>query len=158
MIQLFWKKTKLRESFGLKTLWNFQRTQWYDTKCDQNFWKTSQYSKNKRAKLWMLVFLWECKSWRCQNRLIVIKKSVRFCEIDWDKVRSSHKLQEPILLTVTDKIFKFSPHFDTFGQVNYLYEHFSGYPSYPTQKSYIWASFQTSRKRFHKLKEPNFKL
>ena len=33
--------------------------------------------------------------WRCQNRLIVIKKSVRFCEIDWDKVRSSINYRNP---------------------------------------------------------------
>ena len=32
-------------------------------------------------------------------------------------------------------------------------ELFSGYPSYPIQKWYIWASFQTSRKRFRKLQE-----
>ena len=27
------------------------------------------------------------------------------------------------------------------------------YPKYPTQKWYIWASFETSRKRYRKLQE-----
>ena len=34
-----------------------------------------------------------------------------------------------------------------------MFEHFSGYPSYPIQKWYIWASLQTSKKRFHKLQK-----
>ena len=38
-------------------------------------------------------------------------------------------------------------------QVNYMHEPFSGYQKYPTQNWYIWASFQTSGKRFHKLQE-----
>ena len=63
------------------------------------------------------------------------------------------KLQEAIWLTVINKIFKFPPHLDPFGYVNYLYELSLGYPNYPTQKWYIWASFQTSRKRFRKLQE-----
>ena len=63
------------------------------------------------------------------------------------------KLQEAIWLTVINEIFKFPPHFDPFGYVNYLYELSLGYPNYPTQKWYIWASFQTSRKRFCKLQE-----
>ena len=63
------------------------------------------------------------------------------------------KLQEAIWLIVIDEIFKLSPHFDPFIQVNYLYELSSGYLNYPTQKWYIWASFQTSRKRFRKLQE-----
>ena len=63
------------------------------------------------------------------------------------------KLQEAICLTVIDEIFKFPPHFESFIQVNYLYELSSGYPNYSTQKWYIWASFQTSRKRFRKLQK-----
>ena len=63
------------------------------------------------------------------------------------------KLQEAIWLTVINEIFKFPPHFDPFGYVNYLYELSLGYPNYPTQKWYIWASFQTSRRRFRKLQE-----
>ena len=56
-------------------------------------------------------------------------------------------------LTLINEIFKFPPYFDPFCQVNYLYELSSDYPKYPTQKWYIWASFQTSRKRFRKLQE-----
>ena len=63
------------------------------------------------------------------------------------------KLQEAIWLTVINKIFKVQPHFDLFCQVNCLCELSSGYPKDPVQKWYIWASFQTSRKRFHKLQE-----
>ena len=63
------------------------------------------------------------------------------------------KLQEAIWLTVINEIFKVPPHFDLFCQVNCLYKLSSGYPKDPTQKWYIWASFQTSRKRFHKLQE-----
>ena len=55
--------------------------------------------------------------------------------------------------TINNKIFKFLPRLGPFCQINYLFEHFSGYPSYPIQKWYIWASFQTSRKRFCKLQE-----
>ena len=63
------------------------------------------------------------------------------------------KLQKAIWLTVINKIFKVPPHFDLFSQVNYLYKLSSGYPKDPTQKWYIWTSFQTSRKRFRKLQE-----
>ena len=63
------------------------------------------------------------------------------------------KLQEAIWLTVINEIFKVPPHFDLFCQVNCLPELSSGYPKDPIQKWYIWASFQTSRKRFHKLQE-----
>ena len=63
------------------------------------------------------------------------------------------KLQEAIWLTVINEIFKFPPRLGPFCQINYLSELFSGYPSYPIQKWYIWASFQTSRKRFRKLQE-----
>ena len=63
------------------------------------------------------------------------------------------KLQEAIWLTVINEILKLPPHFDPFGHENYLYELSLGYPNYPTQKWYIWASFQTSRKRFRKLQE-----
>ena len=34
-----------------------------------------------------------------------------------------------------------------------MFELFSVYPNYPIQKWYIWASFQTPRKRFCKLQE-----
>ena len=85
-------------------------------------------------------------------RLIVINE-IR--QISWEKLDFAkfRKLQEAIWLTVINKIFKFPPHFDPFGYVNYLYELSLGYPNYPTQKWYIWASFQTSRKRFRKLQE-----
>ena len=63
------------------------------------------------------------------------------------------KLQEAILLTVINKIFKVPPYFDLFCQVNCLYELSSGYPKDPTQKWYIRANFQTSRGRFCKLQE-----
>ena len=63
------------------------------------------------------------------------------------------KLQEAIWLTVINEIFKFPPRLGPFCQINYLSELFSGYPSYPIQKWYIWASFQTSKKRFRKLQE-----
>ena len=63
------------------------------------------------------------------------------------------KLQEATWLTVINEIFKVPPHFDLFCQVNCLYKLSSGYPKYPTQKWYIWASFQTSRKTFRKLQE-----
>ena len=45
-----------------------------------------------------------------------------------------HKLQEATWLTVINEIFKFPPHFDPFGYVNYLYELSLDYPNYPTQK------------------------
>ena len=63
------------------------------------------------------------------------------------------KLQEAIWLTVINEIFKFPSHFDPYGYVNYLYELSPGYPNHPTQKWNIWASFQTSRKRFPKCQE-----
>ena len=63
------------------------------------------------------------------------------------------KLQEAIWLTVIEKIFKFPPHFNPFGQVNYIYELSPDYSNHPTQKWNIWASFQSSRKRFRKLQE-----
>ena len=63
------------------------------------------------------------------------------------------KLQEAIWLTVVTEIFNFPPRLGSFYQINYLFELFLGYPSYPIQKWYIWASFQTSRKRLRKLQE-----
>ena len=63
------------------------------------------------------------------------------------------KLQEAIWLTVINEIFKVPPHFDLFCQVNYFHKLSSGYPKDPIQKRYIWANFQTSRKRFRKLQE-----
>ena len=75
----------------------------------------------------------------------------------WPSFQTSRKrfrkLQEAILLTVIDEIFKAPPHFDLFFQVNCLYKLSLGYPKDPTQKWYIWASFETSRKRFRKLQE-----
>ena len=56
-------------------------------------------------------------------------------------------------LTVVNEIFNFPPRLASFYQINYLFELFLGYPSYPIQKWYIWASFQTSRERFRKLQE-----
>ena len=67
--------------------------------------------------------------------------------------KRSRKLQEAIWLTVINEIFKVLPHFDLFCQKNCFYELSSGYPKDPTQKWYIWVSFQTSRKRFRKLQE-----
>ena len=56
-------------------------------------------------------------------------------------------------LQVISEIFKYPARLGHFCHINYLFELFSGYPSYPIQKWYIWASFQTSRKRFPKLQE-----
>ena len=55
--------------------------------------------------------------------------------------------------TVINKIVKFPPRLGPFCQINYFFENFLGYPNYRIQNEYIWASFQTSRKRFHKLQE-----
>ena len=63
------------------------------------------------------------------------------------------KLQEAMWLTVINGLFKCPPNFNQFGYVNYLDELSLGYPNYPTQKWYIWASFWTYRKRFYKVKE-----
>ena len=71
----------------------------------------------------------------------------------WASFHTSRKRFRKLQKTVINEIFKFPPHFDPFGYVNYLYELSLGYPNYPTQKWYIWASFQTSRKRFRKLQE-----
>ena len=51
------------------------------------------------------------------------------------------KSQEAIRIPVINEIYKFPPHLDW------------DYLNYPTQKWYIWTSFQTSRKRFLKLQE-----
>ena len=64
-----------------------------------------------------------------------------------------HKLQEAIWGTVINEIFEFAPLFVSFCQVNYFYELSLSYLSCPTQKWHIWASFQTSTKRFGKLQE-----
>ena len=84
--------------------------------------------------------------------LIVINK---ICQISRKKLDFAKfcKLQEAIWLTVINEIFKFPPHFDPFVYVNYLYELSLGYPNYPTQKWNIWASSQSSWKRFRKLQE-----
>ena len=58
-----------------------------------------------------------------------------------------------IWLTPINKIFKFPTRLGPFCQVSCVYELSSGYPKYPTQKWHIWASFQTSKKRFRKLQE-----
>ena len=63
----------------------------------------------------------------CRNEIRQISRK----KLDFEKFR---KLQEAIWLTVINEIFKFSPHFDPFGYVNYLYELSLGYPNYPTQK------------------------
>ena len=63
------------------------------------------------------------------------------------------KLQEAIWLTVISEIFKFSPHVEPFGYLNYFYELSLSYLNCATQRWYNWASFQTSRKRFRKLRE-----
>ena len=65
--------------------------------------------------------------------LIVINEIFQISrkKLDFVKLR---KLQEAIWPTVIEKIFKFRPHFETFGYVNYLDELFLGYPNYPTQK------------------------
>ena len=63
------------------------------------------------------------------------------------------KSQEAIRIPVINEICKFPPHLDPFDQENYLYKLSWDYLNYPTQKWYIWTSFQTSRKRFLKLQE-----
>ena len=92
-------------------------------------------------------------------------KSIRFREKSWisrNWLRQSlkfHKLQEALWPTIINKIFKFPeifkfpPRLGLLCQINYLLELFLGYSSYPIQKWYIWANFQTSRKRFRKLQE-----
>ena len=77
---------------------------------------------------------------------VPLTKSVRFREIDWVKIRNFVNYRKPY-------VFKFPPRLGPFCQINYLFEIFSGYPKDPTQKWYIWPSFQTSRKRFRKLQE-----
>ena len=67
--------------------------------------------------------------------------------------KGSRKLLEAIWLTVINEIFNFPTHLHPFGYVSYLYELSSGYQNYPFQKWYIWASFQTIRKRFRKLEK-----
>ena len=94
-----------------------------------------------------------------ETGLLWLTKSVRFREKrwisrNWLRQRPKfRKLQEAIWLTVIKEIFKFSPHFVPFSQVNYLYELFSGYSKYPTQKWNIWSSFQILIKRFRKVQE-----
>ena len=63
------------------------------------------------------------------------------------------KVLEAITLTFINEILKFPSRLGVLCQINYLFELFSGYPTYPIQKSFIWASFQTSRMRFRKLQE-----
>ena len=88
----------------------------------------------------------------CSNRLIVINEIRQISRKKLDFAKFC-KLQEAIWLTVINEIFKFPLHFEPFDYANYLYELSLGYPNYPTQKWYIWAGFQTSRKRFRKLQE-----
>ena len=85
-------------------------------------------------------------------RLIVINeiRQISRKKLDFAKF---HKLQEAIWLTVINEIFKSPLHFNLVGYENYLDELSSGYLKHPTQKWNICASFQTSRKRFHKLQE-----
>ena len=91
--------------------------------------------------------------------LLYLTKSVRFrkkSSISPNWLRQGpkfRKLQEAIWLTVINEIFKFPPHFNPFCQVNCLSELSSGYSKYPTQKWFIWDSFQTSKKRFRQLQE-----
>ena len=95
-----------------------------------------------------------CRSW-----LIVIKEIRQIYQKSWISRNwprqgpKFRKLQEVIWLTVINEIFKLPPRLSPFCQINYLSELFSGYPKDPTQKWYIWASFQTFRKRFRKLQE-----
>ena len=63
------------------------------------------------------------------------------------------KSQEAIRIPVINEIYKFPPHSYPFDQENYLCKLSWDYLNYPTQKWYIWTSFQTSRKRFRKLQE-----
>ena len=74
---------------------------------------------------------------------------------NWSRVHTSGekfpKLQKAIWLTVINEIFKFPLLLGSFCQISYLFELFSSYLSYPIQDWYIWASFQTSWKKFCKL-------
>ena len=65
--------------------------------------------------------------------LIVIKEIYQILQKKLDFAKFC-KLQEAIWVTVINEIFKFPPHFEPFGYVNYLYELSLGYPNYPTQK------------------------
>ena len=62
-----------------------------------------------------------CLNSTIRKRLIVINeiRQISRKKLDFAKFR---KLQEAIWLTVINEIFKFPPHFDPFGYVNYLYE------------------------------------
>ena len=75
----------------------------------------------------------------------------------WTSFKTSKKrfckLQEAIWLTAINEIFKFSPRLGSFSQITYLVQVFSSYSSYSIQEWYIWASFQTSRKKFCKLQK-----
>ena len=94
--------------------------------------------------------------WKLQTELT---KSVRFREEsrilrNWQRQGPKiRKLQDAIWLTVINEIFKFPPLLGSSCQINYFFELSSGYPSCPTQKWYIWASFQTSRNKLRKLQE-----
>ena len=101
---------------------------------------------------------WKVKVWLSQGLVVIneIRQILRKSWISWNWLRQGlkfRKLQEATWLTVIKEILKFPPRLGPFCQINYLLELFSGYPSYPIQKWYIWASFQTSRKRFRKLQE-----
>ena len=62
----------------------------------------------------------------CNKRLIVfneicnISRKSRISQIPLSQSRKFRKFQEDILLTVINEIFKFPPHSDPFGQVNYF--------------------------------------
>ena len=128
-------------------------------------WNSFQTSKNRFPKLQEAIWLTVINEiFKCPPRL------GPFCQINclfsgyaiypiqkwyiWASFQTSrkkfNKLQEAIWPTVINEIFKCPPRLGPFCQINCL---FSGYAIYPIQKWYIWASFQTSRKKFNKLQE-----
>ena len=111
-------------------------------------WCSNEQSKKKNT---VLLSRQNLDIWK--SGLIVINE---MCQIsrNWQRQGPKfRKLQEAIWLTAINEIFKFPPDLGSFCQVNYFFELSSGCPNYPTQKWYIWASFQTSRNRFGKLEE-----
>ena len=80
----------------------------------------------------------------------ILQKTLDFPKLTEAK---SEIFKEAIWPTLINRFFKSPPPLAFFCQINYLFEISLGYPNYPIQKGYIWASFQTSKKRFCKLQK-----
>ena len=102
--------------------------------------------------LWLL-FVGELYCYLRNNKWLVVINKIWQISRKLRQGPKFRKLQEPIWINVINEIFKFPHRLGLFFQINYLFELFLSYLSYPIQKLYIWVSFQTSRKRFCKLQE-----